>query len=589
VIRTEMIVLALALAAPASAQDLAGLAKVPAAEPLTLAARAPGRWIARAVEEARAILPPEAGAAIDRALAEVAEEIEFQPADPDGWRAVGIDPDGVISFSLSLPGGWLGFPRRLRTVLPIADTGRLAAFLAAGPGEGEIEPDAGGEGIGHEFAFRPVGRQMILVGREDGEDVELMTEELRAAVDLLGGSETLASTAVYRAVAARIGGEAIAGLFLAPPLWRGEDAEPAAEPPAVESFLIAAADRTIAAALRLRADAPIAALLAPGDGDPYPALRRLPPPAASLTVRAADPAGLYAALTAIDSDFDLVPEELGALLAELGPALRGGALGLALYPDPEGAAPRFAAFATLGDEAEARARLSTWVEAVSPGTEALPGPAGSRLWQLDGGAAAVGLSDGALFLGTAAPEILATVRGSGEGHEPALRGDALIEFDLDLRETLGPIAGIAPRALSAGRLTGRVEVDDGLLTGIVQRVGREVGSSWLTEAFAWAALAEVWETQQVDKTDRARADLATIHAAALVFTVRNGRVPTWSELIEPDATGNPYLEGGRIPDDPWGRPYAIRALPGRLRFEIVSSGPDGVAGSADDLAHPKRD
>jgi general secretion pathway protein G len=92
----------------------------------------------------------------------------------------------------------------------------------------------------------------------------------------------------------------------------------------------------------------------------------------------------------------------------------------------------------------------------------------------------------------------------------------------------------------------------------------------------------------VGDTDRARVELAGIHFAAQVFTVRNGRVPTWAALLEPDANGNPYVEGGRIPVDPWGSPYAIRVLQGRLRFEIVSAGPDRIEGSADDLAHPAR-
>lgn len=55
--------------------------------------------------------------------------------------------------------------------------------------------------------------------------------------------------------------------------------------------------------------------------------------------------------------------------------------------------------------------------------------------------------------------------------------------------------------------------------------------------------------------------------AALVQ--RPGNVPTWN---------GPYLKGGIVPADPWGKPYAYRAPGEHGAYEIISFGSDGQEG-----------
>lgn len=90
------------------------------------------------------------------------------------------------------------------------------------------------------------------------------------------------------------------------------------------------------------------------------------------------------------------------------------------------------------------------------------------------------------------------------------------------------------------------------------------------------------------RLEKAQADVTSIHGTATTYAARNGRVPSMEDLLEPDSTGNPYLEGGEPPVDPWDNPYIIRELEGRLRFEVVSFGPDGIEDTDDDISHPKR-
>ena len=87
---------------------------------------------------------------------------------------------------------------------------------------------------------------------------------------------------------------------------------------------------------------------------------------------------------------------------------------------------------------------------------------------------------------------------------------------------------------------------------------------------------------------KALTDCNQIHSAATQYVVKNGRIPTVEDLTAPDDTGNPYIEGGEPPQDPWNHPYIIRKLEGRLRFEVLSSGPDEQEDSEDDIVYPKR-
>jgi general secretion pathway protein G len=71
-----------------------------------------------------------------------------------------------------------------------------------------------------------------------------------------------------------------------------------------------------------------------------------------------------------------------------------------------------------------------------------------------------------------------------------------------------------------------------------------------------------------------------------LFYLDAGRYPTSSEglaaLVKPapglTAWNGPYLKGGSVPNDPWGKPYVYRSPGERRAYEIVSFGADGQEG-----------
>ena len=75
---------------------------------------------------------------------------------------------------------------------------------------------------------------------------------------------------------------------------------------------------------------------------------------------------------------------------------------------------------------------------------------------------------------------------------------------------------------------------------------------------------------------------------AIEFYVKmEGRPPTVNEglgaLVAPSSGAPPFLR--TLPVDPWGSPfvYSVEKLPDRWKIRISSLGPDGVAGTADDV------
>ncbi|HLW90831.1 MAG TPA: type II secretion system major pseudopilin GspG [Roseiarcus sp.] len=85
----------------------------------------------------------------------------------------------------------------------------------------------------------------------------------------------------------------------------------------------------------------------------------------------------------------------------------------------------------------------------------------------------------------------------------------------------------------------------------------------------------------------AKIQIESFGSALDLFYIDEGRYPTNSEglsaLVERpngvDIWNGPYVKGGRIPLDPWGRPYQYHAVADRSPpYEIVSQGPDGRGG-----------
>ncbi|NGO39409.1 type II secretion system major pseudopilin GspG [Limisphaera ngatamarikiensis] len=93
----------------------------------------------------------------------------------------------------------------------------------------------------------------------------------------------------------------------------------------------------------------------------------------------------------------------------------------------------------------------------------------------------------------------------------------------------------------------------------------------------------------------ARTQLATFATALDAFEVDNGYYPKGSDglkdlIIQPRDAPNwkgPYLRATEIPLDPWGNPY-IYECPGRHNpsgYDLMSMGPDGRAGTEDDITN----
>src|SRR6201995_1180720 len=88
------------------------------------------------------------------------------------------------------------------------------------------------------------------------------------------------------------------------------------------------------------------------------------------------------------------------------------------------------------------------------------------------------------------------------------------------------------------------------------------------------------------KVKAAKIQIQSFTSALELFYLDAGRYPSTSEglaaLVKStgglSAWNGPYLKGGQLPNDPWGKAYIYRSPGERAPFEIVSSGSDGVEG-----------
>lgn len=97
------------------------------------------------------------------------------------------------------------------------------------------------------------------------------------------------------------------------------------------------------------------------------------------------------------------------------------------------------------------------------------------------------------------------------------------------------------------------------------------------------------------KTQAAKAQIASIEKSLNTYFLDCGHFPAELEyLISPPPEGadhcwdkRGYLEDKKLPLDPWGRPFFYIA-PGENRpdsFDLYSAGPDGQAGTEDDVTN----
>jgi general secretion pathway protein G len=94
------------------------------------------------------------------------------------------------------------------------------------------------------------------------------------------------------------------------------------------------------------------------------------------------------------------------------------------------------------------------------------------------------------------------------------------------------------------------------------------------------------------KIKAAKIQIQSFSSALDLFYLDAGRYPTSSEglivLVKPAAGlaawNGPYLKGGTVPNDPWGKPYVYRSPGERSAYEIISYGADGQEGGTGSAA-----
>jgi general secretion pathway protein G len=88
------------------------------------------------------------------------------------------------------------------------------------------------------------------------------------------------------------------------------------------------------------------------------------------------------------------------------------------------------------------------------------------------------------------------------------------------------------------------------------------------------------------KIKTAKIQIKSFESALNLFYLDAGRYPTTSEgldaLVKPaaglTAWNGPYLNGGAVPNDPWGKPYVYRSPGEQKAWRIMSYGADGQEG-----------
>jgi general secretion pathway protein G len=95
------------------------------------------------------------------------------------------------------------------------------------------------------------------------------------------------------------------------------------------------------------------------------------------------------------------------------------------------------------------------------------------------------------------------------------------------------------------------------------------------------------------RMSRAISDITTIEGQLETYKLQCGNYPTQDQGLQALVTNvdnntkwnGPYVKNG-LPNDPWGHPYVYKFPPEHGGdVDIFSSGPDGQAGTADDIGN----
>src|SRR5450755_2208982 len=92
------------------------------------------------------------------------------------------------------------------------------------------------------------------------------------------------------------------------------------------------------------------------------------------------------------------------------------------------------------------------------------------------------------------------------------------------------------------------------------------------------------------KVKAAKIQIQSFSSALDLLYLDTGRYPSTSEGLNAlvkaasgmPAWNGPYLKGGNVPNDPWGKPYVYRSPAERSKYEIMSYGSDGQEGGTGD-------
>jgi general secretion pathway protein G len=94
------------------------------------------------------------------------------------------------------------------------------------------------------------------------------------------------------------------------------------------------------------------------------------------------------------------------------------------------------------------------------------------------------------------------------------------------------------------------------------------------------------------KSKTTAVQIADLEKTLELYKLDVGRFPTTEEgldaLVKKPATANgwagPYLKGGTVPVDPWGKPYLYTFAAAENQMDVASLGSDGTAGGDGEAA-----
>lgn len=127
--------------------------------------------------------------------------------------------------------------------------------------------------------------------------------------------------------------------------------------------------------------------------------------------------------------------------------------------------------------------------------------------------------------------------------------------------------------------------------------------NWKVLVVLWAAflgcglfvgMAKVSAVQMGGRNAAIKADMAALGSALRLYAMKSGRLPTTKQglavLVElpglepvPERW-SPQVRDSEALQDPWGNEYVYSLISDEQGFELLSVGPDGLAGTEDDIS-----